>query len=89
MMALVLIFLAGIINFAANKAVLESRHPILDQLPRVLRAWSGRMPLVAEFIVLLAAMLLVANGYSGFRWGYGAYTVFNLLSAWAILTRRI
>lgn len=88
-MLIVLVTALGIANFAANKAVLESDHPILDELPAFFRGWNGRVPLVAEFVVLLAALLFTANGFPGFAWGYVAYTFFSLASAWAILTKRV
>ena len=56
-MELLILFALGVLNFAANKAVLESDHPILDELPAFFRGWNGRVPLVAEFVVLLAALL--------------------------------
>lgn len=88
-MQLALLFALGVINFAANKAVIESDHPILDQLPSLWRAWNGRVPLLAEFTVLLAAMLMAANGFPSFVWGYVLYSAFGLVSAWAILTHRL
>lgn len=88
-MLLALVFVLGMANFAANKAVLESGHSMLEELPRFLRRWDGRMPLAAEFAVLLAAMLLVANGWPAVAWAYAAYSLFTLASAWAILTGRI
>ena len=88
-MLILFAFLGGILNFAANKAVLESGHPLLESLPGALRSWGGRVPLVAEFLVLLTALLLVANGFPATVWAYAAYTLFNLGSAWAILSRRI
>jgi lipopolysaccharide/colanic/teichoic acid biosynthesis glycosyltransferase len=88
-MLILLVFFLGVANFAMNKAVLESDHPILDELPALFRSFDGRMPLVAEFVVLLAAMLMTANGYSGFAWGYLAYSAFGIATAWAIVSHRI
>jgi hypothetical protein len=39
--------------------------------------------------VLLAALLLAANGWAGLAWAYLAYSALNALSAWLILTNRI
>lgn len=88
-MLIALVFFGGVLNFAANKAVLESHHPLLDSLPKALRSWGGRAPLVAEYTVLFAALALVAYGFPATVWVYGGYTLFNLGSAWAILTGRI
>lgn len=88
-MAIVIIFLLGIGNFALHRAVLESRHPLLRQMPWFVSALGGRLTLVTEFLVLLAALLLAANGWSGLAWAYLAYSALNALSAWLILTDRI
>lgn len=82
-------FLLGVGNFALHKAVLNSGHPLLEQLPSFTRVLGGRMSLVMEFAILLAAMLLVANGWPSVIWGYFAYTAFNALSAWLIMSNRI
>ena len=88
-MALIVIFLLGIGNFALHKAVLESRHPLLGQANRFLGMLGGRLTMITEFLVLLAALLLAANGWAGLAWAYLAYSALNALSAWLILTNRI
>lgn len=88
-MALILVFLFGVANFAMHKAVLESGHPMLSQLPIFFRSPGGRFSLIVEFLLLLGTMLLVAEGSQHWVWGYGFYSVVNGLSAWLILTRRI
>jgi hypothetical protein len=87
MVALLLTFLLGVGNFALHKAVLESRHPLLSQMPSLVLG--GRASLLAEFIVLLGALLLVGNGYAGWGLAYLGYTAFNGIAAWLILSRRI
>ena len=89
-MALLLLFLLGVGNFALHKAVLESRHPLLGQAPWFVHMLGGRVSLTSEFLILLAAMFLVANDYSPW-WGIGylVYTLANGFSAWLILTRRV
>ena len=89
MLAVLIIALLGIGNFAMHKAVLESRHALLEQMPALLRSLGGRGSLIAEFVLLLGAMLLVANGHPGWGLGYLAYSALNALSAWLILTRRV
>ncbi len=88
-MAVLLLFLLGVANFALHKAVLESGHPLLDQMPWLFHLLGGRGSLVIEFAVLLGAMLMAAQGALGWVWGYGAYSLANGLSAWLILTRRV
>ena len=83
------IFLLGVGNFALHRAVLRSGHPLLGKVPRLLEALGGRLTLVVEFVVLLAAMLLAANGWPGLVWVYAGYSAFNVLSAWLILSGRI
>jgi len=84
-----ILFLLGIANFAMHRAVLESGHSMVGQLPDFVNSLGGRLTYVAEFLVLLAAMLLAANGWPGLVWAYGLYSVLNAVSAWLILSGRI
>lgn len=88
-MGLIFIFLLGIGNFAAHKAVLESRHPLLNRVPMFFQLLGGRFSLLVEFAMLLGAMLMVAQGSIGWVLFYGIYTAVNALSAWLILSGRI
>jgi hypothetical protein len=88
-MALILVFLLGIGNFAMHKAVLESRHPLLGHVPWFVHMLGGRVSLIAEFLMLLGALLLVGYGYPNWGWGYLGYSVLNAVAAWLILTRRV
>ena len=85
-MPLIATFLLGIANFALHQAVLRSGHPVVEQLP--LTRLGMRWSLGVEFVVLLAAMLLVANGFPGWVWAYAGYSLLNGLAAWLILSRR-
>ncbi|EDL49782.1 hypothetical protein [Erythrobacter sp. SD-21] len=88
-MLVILLFLFGIGNFAVHKAVLESRHPMLDALPSFYKSGKGRFSLGFEFVILLAAMLLTANGWDGMAIAYGIYSLFNFATAWLVLSGRI
>jgi hypothetical protein len=88
-MAILAIFLLGIGNFAMHKAVLESGHPLIGKVPWFVHMIGGRATLIVEFLVLLAALLLAANGWPGLAWGYLAYTGLNAVAAWLIISRRI
>lgn len=88
-MWIVATFFLGIGNFALHKAVLESRHPMIDAMFARGRESMGKFTLAAEFIALLGAMLLVGNGYYFWGWTYLGYSLFNAVSGWLILTRRI
>lgn len=87
--ALAIIAVLGIGNFAIHCAVLESGHPLAEQMPEFLALLGGRLTLVAEFGVLLLALLLTANGWPELVWAYLAYSILNGLAAWLILTRRV
>ncbi|MEE4205351.1 MAG: hypothetical protein V2I39_03610 [Erythrobacter sp.] len=83
------IFCLGVGNFALHRAVLESGHRLIGRIPHSI-GWLGRrMTLVAEFVVLLVAMLLAANGWPALAWAYAAYSALNGLAAWLILTGRV
>jgi hypothetical protein len=87
--ATVIIFLLGIANFAINRAVFESGHPLFVRLPQISQTLGRRAALVSEFAVLLVALMLAAQGWSVFAAIYGVYTLCNAGAAWLILTRRI
>ncbi len=88
-MALIIAFFLGIANFAAHKAVLESGHPLLGQVPWFFHGLGGRFSLLVEFVMLLGSMLMIAGGSNGWAWFYAAYSGFNALSAWLIVTGRV
>ena len=88
-MLIVIAFLLGIGNFAAHKAVLESRHPILDQVPWFFTLLGGRFSLLVEFTMLLGTLLMVSAGATGWGWFYVIYSGVNFTSAWLIVSGRI
>ena len=84
-----LIAILGVVNFAIHRAVLEVGHPLAEQVPDFLSVLGGRLTLMAEFAVLLAALLLAANGWPELAWAYLAYSALNGMAAWLILSRRV
>jgi hypothetical protein len=88
-MGLILTFLLGIGNFAVHKAVLESRHPLLGQIPWFFSLLGGRFSLAVEFVLLLGALLMVQQGAGMWALFYAAYSLVNMASAWLILSRRV
>jgi hypothetical protein len=88
-MALVLIFLLGIVNFAMHCAVLASGHPMLGRSPWFIHLLGGRVTLATEFLLLLAAMLLLTEGWDWVLWAYLGYSALNAFAAWLILSRRV
>jgi hypothetical protein len=87
-MAIILTFLLGIGNFAVHKAVLESHHPMLAQMPWF-EAMGGRFSMALEFMLLVGALLLAASGHPTWLWAYFAYSALNGISGWLILSRRV
>lgn len=87
-MAILIVFVLGIVNFAAHRAVLESGHPLVAAMPRAFRLLGGRVSLVVEFAMLLGAMWMVSAGSSGWALAYICYSVVNGLAAWLILSGR-
>lgn len=89
MATMMIIFALGIVNFAIHKAVLESGHPMLQQIPWFFELMGGRFSLLVEFLMLLGVMLLVDAGSLGWAWAYLFYSLVQGLSAWLILTGRV
>ena len=87
-MGFVLTFLLGVGNFAMHKAVRESRHPRLAQMPWM-GLLGGRFSLALEFLLLVGALLLSASGHTGWGWAYLASSALNAVSAWLNLSRRV
>jgi hypothetical protein len=88
-MVLVAIFLLGMGNFALHGAVLDSGHPLLGRSPWFIHMLGGRATLWAEFLLLLAALLLAAEGWPWVIWIYLGLSALNAVAAWLILTRRV
>ena len=88
-MAILVTFLLGIGNFTLQKAVMESGHPLLGKLPWFYHALGRQFSLSVEFLMLLAALLFVAEGHVGAAIAYIVYSLINSFSAWLILTRRV
>ncbi|WP_128891421.1 hypothetical protein [Erythrobacter sp. HKB08] len=84
-----IIFLFGIGNFAVHKAVMESGHPLLGQMSVFSSGHGKKIAFACEFLILLAALALGANGWPSVVWAYAIYSLLNGLSAWLILSGRI
>jgi hypothetical protein len=87
-MAILIVFLLGIANFAAHRAVLESGHPLVDAMPRAFQVLGGRLGLLVEFVMLLGSMWMVSVGETAWALGYTAYSAVNAFAAWLILSGR-
>lgn len=88
-LSILVTFLLGIGNFALHKAVTESGHPLLGRMPWFYHALGGRFSLLVEFLMLLAALLFVAQESFTAAVAYIVYSMLNSFSAWLILTDRV
>jgi hypothetical protein len=86
-MAIAIVFLLGIANFALHRAVLGSGHAVVQAMVRP-GGPGGKLTLALEFVLLLAAML-ATSGSASWAWAYAIYSLCNGAAAWAILTGRI
>ncbi|MGY6550725.1 MAG: hypothetical protein ACXIT4_02390 [Erythrobacter sp.] len=87
--ALAIIFVLGIGNFALHRAVMESNHPMLRHWRGFAHPMGRKIAFGSEFLVLLLALLLAANGWPGFAYAYGAYSACNALASWLMLSGRV
>ena len=91
--AVISIAILGVFNFALHAAVLERGYRLSDSLPDHLPDFldrlGGRLTFLAEFVVLLAAMLIAANGWPQMGWAYLAYSALNAMAAWFLLRRQV
>ena len=76
-MAIIILFLLGIGNFAILRAFLDSDHPALQHVPSSLRENGGRAALALEFVLLVTAMVMTDNGYLAAGIVYGIYAMMN------------
>lgn len=88
-MAILIIFLLGVGNFALHRAVMDSDHPLLGRMPRFVHLLGGRFTLIVEFLLLVAALMFAEQGNATGPIAYVVYSVLNSFSAWLILTDRV
>lgn len=88
-MAIAIVFLCGIFNFAAHRAVISSGHPLVQQMHRATVLLRPPVTLAVEFGALLVALLVVAQGSTTWAWAYVLYTLASGWSAWMLLTGRM
>jgi hypothetical protein len=88
-MAILIIFLLGIGNFAMHRAIMDSGHPLLDAMPWLYNAHSRWLSLALEFLMLLGGLVLASEGVLWGALAYLAYSMLNAISAWLILSGRV
>lgn len=88
-MALFFCFILGIGNFAMHRAVMESRHPLVEHsriyFGRIFGRWGSY---AIEFAMLLGAMIFAQSGSVIILAIYGAYTLLNGIAAYMLLSGR-
>jgi hypothetical protein len=89
-MPLLLCFFLGIANFAMHKAVLESRHPFVEDTKLYFGKHMGKFGSYAlEFAILAGAMLFAGGGSYLVVLFYSLYAAMNGLATWLLLAGRI
>lgn len=86
---LVIVFVCGVVAFAAHRAALDSGHPLVADMHRASRWLHPRVTLAGEFVVLVLALLLATR--AGPVWGpvwAGVYLLYTAASCWAALVLR-
>ena len=86
---LFVLFVLGVVNFAVHKAVLESGHPLIEQLGWMRRVVIVPVSLWVEYAVLLTALAFAQNGWGGAVFAFSAYTAFNAATGWFVLSGRL
>lgn len=83
-----LVFALGVGNFAIHRAALERVRAMVLGAPPMPWALLAVLSLGVEFILLLISLTMVADGVSGWLWGYGLYGAGNGVAAWLLLRPR-
>lgn len=78
---LIVLFAAGVANFAMHRAFMESDDPQIAMLIRPMAEKVGRhTTYVFEFFLLLGAMSLATWSWFAAMVTYGLYTMFNAMA---------
>lgn len=87
--ALALLFLAGIGNFAMHRAFLESDDPLIRQMIAPLAGRVGpHATYIVEFLLLVGAMAIAPRNAVIAIMLYGIYTIFNAMTFTWVMNRR-
>ena len=79
--ALIVIFGAGVANFAMHRAFMESDDPLIQQMVRPLADKVGpNITYVFEYLLLVGAMAIATRNWFTGMLLYGLYTIFNTLA---------
>jgi hypothetical protein len=87
---LVLCCVFGVVNFFLHKAVIESRHPFVEDTKYYFGRHIGPYgSYVIEFALLVGAMIFAVAGSWLVALIYGGYTAFNVIAAWLLLSGKV
>ncbi len=87
-MGLILCFLLGIINFSCHRAVMESKHPFVENTKLYFGQHIGKYAgYIFEFIILLGALIYHESFI--FILIYITYTALNIITAYLLLNDKI
>ena len=88
-MALLITLVLGIGNFAWHRAVIESGHRMVADMPPESLKLLRLMSLALEFGLLCGALWGARSGHTHWVWAYLAYSLVNGGAAWLIVSRRV
>lgn len=87
--AIIVIFCAGIANFAMHRAFMESDDPLIQQMVKPLADRAGpHITYIFEFLLLVGAMAIATRSWFAALMLYGLYTMFNAMAFSWIMQRR-
>jgi hypothetical protein len=87
-MIMVLIFLAGVLNFAMNRAMVDSKDPLMQQAVQGFQRRLGPYSTyVLEYLFLVAALSWATRSGTALFF-YGLYTAMNAMSLYLLKQRR-
>lgn len=89
MVFIIVTLLLGMGNFAWHRAVLESGHRMVSDMPPESRRTFRLFSLALEFLLLCGALYAVRLGHTHWLWAYLGYSAINAGAAWLILKRKI
>lgn len=88
-MTVILTFLLGMGNFALHRAVLESGHPMVREMPAGGLRKARYASLALEFVLLCGALYAAERGYLAWLLAYLGYSLFNGFAAWLLIKGRL
>jgi hypothetical protein len=89
-MSLIICFFLGIANFAMHRAVMESRHPFVEDSKLYFGKYIGRNgSYFLEFGILACAMIFAGMGSILTAGVYTVYSLLNGVAVWLLLSGKV